>query len=127
MASSRASSVGSADEPPVAAREAPAGHPGHTTRDRESGVTRSVCRPDAELDVQRAIRTINHCEFSPADAGAAWDDLVNRVENRVRPAGDKVLDVAVVAGPYYGCAFSDPAAYAAGTGSRRLFSACPAP
>ena len=39
----------------------------------------------------------------------------------------QVLDVAVVAGPYYGCAFSDPAAYAAGTGSRRLFSACPAP
>ncbi len=77
--------------------------------------------------VQRAIRTINHCEFSPAEVGEAWDDLVNWVENRVRPAGDNVLKDSVVAAETYGCTFSDPAAYAAGGGTRRLFTACPIP
>jgi pimeloyl-ACP methyl ester carboxylesterase len=75
--------------------------------------------------VQRAIRTINHCEFSPAEIGGAWDDLVDWVEDGTRPAGDRVLDSSVVAAPNYGCTFSDPAAYAAGAGTRRLFPACP--
>ncbi len=77
--------------------------------------------------VQRAIRTINHCEFSPAEVGDAWDDLVNWVEKNKRPAGDNVLNSNVVAAETYGCAFSDPAAYAAGVGTRRLFTACPTP
>ena len=34
------------------------------------------------LVVQRAIRATQHCEFTPAEAGAAWDDLVSWV----RPA-----------------------------------------
>jgi hypothetical protein len=73
--------------------------------------------------VQRAIRTINHCEFSPTEVGTAWDDLVNWVERRQKPAGDSVLDAAVVAAPTYGCRFSDPAAYL--TGTRPLFAPCP--
>jgi hypothetical protein len=76
--------------------------------------------------VQRAIRTINHCEFSAVEAGQAWDDLVNWVVNHQRPAGDNVLKDEVVAEANYGCAFSDAAAYTAGTGTRRLFAACPA-
>ncbi|GAA0229046.1 alpha/beta hydrolase [Saccharothrix mutabilis subsp. mutabilis] len=72
--------------------------------------------------VQRAIRAVNHCEFSPAEAGRAWDDLVAWVDTGKRPDGDVVDDPAVVAAPTYGCRFTDPTAY--GTGSRKLFAAC---
>ncbi|MEU1587781.1 hypothetical protein [Micromonospora sp. NPDC005710] len=76
------------------------------------------------LVVQRAIRTTQHCEFSPAEAGAAWDDLMSWVRTGKRPAGDAVTDPAVVARPDYGCRFSDQDAYAAGVGTRRLYPAC---
>ncbi|MEV6106308.1 hypothetical protein AB0M28_16535 [Streptomyces sp. NPDC051940] len=74
--------------------------------------------------VQRAIRSTGHCEFTPAEAGAAWDDLVAWVEDGTRPAGDAVADPAAVADPGFGCRFSDAAAWTAGVGSRRLFGAC---
>ena len=76
------------------------------------------------LVVQRAIRTANHCEFSDTEAGTAWDDLVRWVHHGVHPAGDAVTNPAAVARPNFGCEFSDPAAYAAGTGTRRLFAPC---
>jgi len=78
--------------------------------------------------VQRAIRTINHCEFSPVEAGQGWDDLVNWVVNHHRPAGDNVLKDEVVADANYGCAFSDAAAFNSPPpgSTRRLFLACPA-
>jgi len=78
----------------------------------------------SRLLVQRAIRATQHCEFTPAEAGAAWDDLVSWVRTGKRPAGDTVTDPAVVARPDYGCRFSDRAAYAAGVGTRRLYPAC---
>ncbi|MBQ0902348.1 hypothetical protein [Micromonospora sp. U21] len=78
----------------------------------------------SRLLVQRAIRATQHCEFTPAEAGAAWDDLVSWVRTGARPAGDTVTDPAVVARPDYGCRFSDRAAYAAGVGTRRLYPAC---
>jgi fermentation-respiration switch protein FrsA (DUF1100 family) len=78
-----------------------------------------------DLVVQRAIRSVNHCEFSATEAGTAWDDLVSWVHTGNRPAGDDVLNPQVVADPNFGCQFSDKAAYAAGTGTRRLFAACP--
>ncbi|MDG9674394.1 hypothetical protein [Micromonospora sp. DH14] len=78
----------------------------------------------SRLVVQRAIRATQHCEFSPAEAGAAWDDLVSWVRTGKRPAGDTVTDPAVVARPDYGCRFSDRDAYAAGVGTRRLYPAC---
>ncbi len=86
------------------------------------------------LLVQRAIRSAGHCEFSPAEVGRAWDDLTTWVESARRgrrghghggvrtPAGDDVLDPAVVASPTYGCRFSDPAR----TGTRVLYDPCPA-
>ena len=42
----------------------------------------------SRLVVQRAIRATQHCEFSPAEAGAAWDDLVSWVRTGAprRPA-----------------------------------------
>lgn len=77
----------------------------------------------AKLLVQRAIRAAGHCEFSPAEVGAAWDDLVRWERGGARPAGDVVSDPAVVADPAYGCRFTDPAAR--NTGSRPLYPACP--
>ncbi|SDX97882.1 hypothetical protein SAMN05421504_104114 [Amycolatopsis xylanica] len=71
--------------------------------------------------VQRAIRTGNHCEFSNAEVGAAWDDLRAWVETGKRPAGDVVNDRRVVAAPDYGCKFTDKAATG---GTRGLFPKC---
>lgn len=73
--------------------------------------------------VQRAIRAVGHCEFSDAEAGAAWDDLVRWQRGGPRPAGDDVVTRSVVADPRYGCRFTDPSAYS--TGTRPLFPACP--
>jgi hypothetical protein len=83
----------------------------------------------SELLVQRAVRATGHCEFSAAEAGRAWDDLVAWVKEGRQPAGDDVTDPATVADPTYGCRFSDPAAYAAAgapseSDTRRLFEPC---
>ncbi|MGC3862830.1 alpha/beta hydrolase family protein [Micromonospora chersina] len=78
----------------------------------------------SRLVVQRAVRAAQHCEFSAAEAGAAWDDLVSWVRTGKRPAGDAVTDRAAVAAPDFGCRFSDPAAWAAGSGTRRLYPPC---
>ncbi|SDO39262.1 alpha/beta hydrolase family protein [Lentzea jiangxiensis] len=74
--------------------------------------------------VQRAIRTVDHCEFSPSEVGAAWDDLVAWTDRGRKPAGDAVGDRSAVASETFGCRFTDRAAYA-GPGTRKLFSACP--
>ncbi|GAA0351647.1 hypothetical protein NE235_23325 [Actinoallomurus spadix] len=74
------------------------------------------------LVVQRAIRTAQHCEFSAAEAGQAWDDLARWVHGGPRPAGDPVTDPAKVARPGFGCRFTDATAYPSGT--RGLFPAC---
>ncbi|MGB2572590.1 hypothetical protein ACPFP2_29735 [Micromonospora citrea] len=79
----------------------------------------------SRLVVQRAVRATQHCEFTPAEAGAAWDDLVSWVRAGVRPAGDAVTDPKAVAAPDFGCRFSDRAAYDAGAGTRRLYAKCP--
>ncbi len=76
------------------------------------------------LLAQRAIRAVGHCEFSPNEVGAAWDDLVTWADTGRRPAADVVDDPAVVAAPTYGCRFSDPAAYTQPNTTRRLFPAC---
>ncbi|MEV0618308.1 DUF6351 family protein [Nonomuraea sp. NPDC050404] len=75
------------------------------------------------LLVQRAIRAAGHCEFSPAEAGAAWDDLVRWQRTGKRPAGDDVTRPATLADPVYGCRFTDASAHA--TGTRPLYAPCP--
>jgi len=62
----------------------------------------------SDLLVQRAIRGVNHCDFTPTELVTAFVDLAGWVETGVRPAGDVVLDPAAVARPDYGCAFSTP-------------------
>ncbi|HUQ61477.1 hypothetical protein [Lentzea sp.] len=70
------------------------------------------------LLVQRAIRTVDHCEFSPAEAGDAWRDLTTWVDRGTRPAGD---DVRRTDDPRFGCRFSDRQATG---GTRALYPAC---
>jgi hypothetical protein len=60
----------------------------------------------SNLVVQRAIRGVGHCDFTPAELVRGFTDLVQWVENGIHPAGDNVLDPAVVAAPTYGCAFT---------------------
>lgn len=65
-------------------------------------------RGNSDLLVQRAIRGVNHCGFTPAEFSSAFLDLVNWVENGVKPLGDDWLDPAAVADPAFGCTFTDP-------------------
>lgn len=65
-------------------------------------------RGNSDLLVQRAIRAVEHCDFSPEEYQQAFADLVTWVEDGVRPEGDDVLDPAVVADPRYGCRFTVP-------------------
>ncbi|WP_086668109.1 alpha/beta hydrolase family protein [Lentzea kentuckyensis] len=73
--------------------------------------------------VQRAIRTVEHCEFSPAEVGAAWNDLVAWTDRGRRPAGDLIGDRDAVAAATFGCKFTDRAAYN-GPGTRKMFAPC---
>ena len=75
---------------------------------------------DPDLLVQRAIRAAGHCEFTPAEATAQFDDLVGWVERGVKPAGDDVRTRAVVAGATYGCAFTS----ASRAGTRAYYPPC---
>ena len=59
-----------------------------------------------DLLVQRAIRGRGHCEFSAGELTTAFDDLVGWVVHGVKPAGDDILDPAVVAAPRFGCNFT---------------------
>ncbi|MEJ2604328.1 MAG: prolyl oligopeptidase family serine peptidase [Gammaproteobacteria bacterium] len=79
----------------------------------------------SELLVQRAIRDLNHCGFTGEELATAFLDLVSWVETGAKPAGDDVLDPAVVADPDYGCAFtSEDRSVPAGFPP---IAACPAP
>jgi len=64
-------------------------------------------RGNQDLLVQRAIRGVSHCGFTTAEYEAGFADLVNWVENGVRPAGDDVGDPKAVASDDFGCAFTD--------------------
>ncbi len=100
---------------------------------------RDVARnKQSDLLVQRAIRSVEHCDFTPTEVGTAWDDLTTWVESQrgpggrgngkgkqvARPAGDDVLTRSVVASPTYGCRFSDPDR-SNGASTRFLIAPCP--
>ena len=61
----------------------------------------------SDLLVQRAIRGVLHCDFTPQELGSAFLDLVGWVELGVKPAGDDWLDPVGVAGPSFGCTFTN--------------------
>ena len=60
----------------------------------------------SDLLVQRAIRDIGHCTFTPDELITGFVDLVNWVELGIKPAGDDVLDPVVVDDPNSGCTFT---------------------
>jgi pimeloyl-ACP methyl ester carboxylesterase len=61
----------------------------------------------SDLLVQRAIRGVGHCDFTPEELGTAFLELVGWVEFGVKPAGDDWLDAAAVADPSFGCTFTN--------------------
>ncbi len=69
--------------------------------------SRVAANGKSHLLVQRAIRGVQHCEFTPAEFSTAFLDLVTWVEFGVRPEGDDWLDPAAVADPEFGCRFTD--------------------
>lgn len=71
----------------------------------------------SNLLVQRAVRGVLHCDFTPAEFSRAFIDLVQWVELGDKPQGDDFLDPAAVADPEFGCAFTD--------GPHTLGTACP--
>ncbi len=46
---------------------------------------------DSELLVQRAVRAAGHCDFSDQELITAMEDLINWVENGVKPEGEDIL------------------------------------
>jgi hypothetical protein len=60
----------------------------------------------SDLLVQRAIRNLPHCGFTYQELVTGFSDLVNWVENGVKPAGDEILNPATVAHPDFGCQFT---------------------
>ena len=59
-----------------------------------------------DLLVQRAIRAPGHCDFSDGEYQALISDWLGWVNDGIKPAGDDVLDPAVVADANYGCTFT---------------------
>ncbi|WP_022963375.1 hypothetical protein [Halopseudomonas pelagia] len=68
---------------------------------------RAINNGNPNLLVQRAIRSVVHCEFTTAEVEEAFTDLVAWEQNIAAiPAGDDVLDAAAVAEDDFGCAFT---------------------
>ncbi|WP_290650436.1 alpha/beta hydrolase [Aquisalimonas sp.] len=61
---------------------------------------------NSHLLVQRAIRDVGHCTFTPEERAQAFDDLVDWVEHGIIPSGDPITDEAAVADPDFGCRFT---------------------
>lgn len=58
----------------------------------------------SDLLVQRAIRDIGHCAFTPQEWQQSYGDLFAWVEDGLRPAGDDLL--ADISSPSLGCDFT---------------------
>ena len=76
----------------------------------------------SDLLVQRAIRGVDHCDFTGVELMTAFTDLVAWVNTGVKPEGDDVSDPVAVASPDFGCAFTDFSGIA---GSHVLPEPCP--
>lgn len=60
----------------------------------------------SDLLVQRAYRDVTHCGYTTDEMVASFVDLVNWVENGIKPAGDDILDPLAVDDPFFGCQFT---------------------
>lgn len=64
---------------------------------------RARAQGSADHLVQRAIRAVDHCDFTLEEQAAAFDALTAWHQHGLRPAGDDLLDAAALADPDYGC------------------------
>lgn len=60
------------------------------------------------LFVPRAIRAVQHCEFSIPEQEQAFADMLNWVDHGVTPRGDRILDRKAVQRANFGCRFTTP-------------------
>lgn len=79
---------------------------------------RAIAQGTDKWLVQRAIRGVNHCDFTEQEQTQAFDAMVNWEQKGVKPEGDEILDAATVAKADYGCKFSS---------ASRSPNSCPAP
>jgi len=70
-------------------------------------VNRVNAHGKGDLLVQRAIRGVLHCDFTPQEFSQAFIDLVTWVDLGLKPAGDNFEDPTAVADPSFGCAFTN--------------------
>jgi pimeloyl-ACP methyl ester carboxylesterase len=85
-----------------------------------------AARGQSNMLVQRVVRGVDHCDFTPAEVAAAWTSLTHWVQagRAARPAGDSVFDGLTA--PDYGCRFTDPSAYGEPNyPTRTLLPPCP--
>lgn len=68
----------------------------------------AIANGNEDLLVQRAIRAPGHCDFSPDEMKIALSDWLSWVNGGPKPAGDSVLEPALVADPEFGCTFTTP-------------------
>ncbi len=68
---------------------------------------RAAAQGRGKLFVSRAIRGLNHCDFTPSELAHGFDDLVKWVRTGHRPAGDDITNPAAVAKPTFGCRFTE--------------------
>ncbi len=61
----------------------------------------------SEFLVQRAIRGVNHCDFTAAEFATGFLELAAWVNYGLKPEGDDWLDPTAVADPAFGCTFTD--------------------
>lgn len=78
---------------------------------------RVAAQGNGDLLVQRAIRGVGHCDFTPQEMVTGFAELVAWVEAGIKPGGDDWLDPAAVADPSFGCAYT--------AGSHLLAAPCP--
>jgi hypothetical protein len=67
---------------------------------------RAIAQGTSHRLVQRAIRDFGHCSFTGVELVTGFVDLVSWVDTGAAPAGDDILDPAVVADPNFGCEFT---------------------
>jgi hypothetical protein len=67
---------------------------------------RADANGSGDLLVQRAIRAPGHCDFTVTEQQDAFQAMVTWAEGGPKPAGDNVIDPAVVGDSEYGCAFT---------------------
>ena len=77
---------------------------------------RVIAHGKADLVVFRVVRDRGHCGFTLEEQEVGFGDLVNWVENGIKPVGDDVLTPSVVAAEDYGCTFTSEQRFYDSTG-----------